>query len=358
MSHKLLTILLVLFFLVSQSFSQYLAYESFDYPMGSSLDTLVGSAGNGWAGPWDHFDLNDSVMVISDSTIVYDDLDYAVPHAGLQATGGNVAAWGGQRYGRQLDKTWPDENGNVYWISFLIELSNNFSDNGWAGLGLFLKDTSYHEIRLIGHEWGNPNYCLAQYTEGTYSDYAWDSGPQWLVVKMIMSGDTLPEQAYMWVSPDPAGGEPEENSADVSGSFAINDGFNVISMHFGNENVGARMSVDEIRLGTNWNDVSSEISTALDGQKIYGPAKLKLSQNYPNPFNPTTKINYVVEAAGKIRLSVFDLAGREVAVLVNDIRAPGEYSIDFSASNLTSGIYFYQLLSANGSITKKMTLVK
>jgi hypothetical protein len=349
---------MALIFIVSQAFSQYLARESFDYAMGTSLDTLIGEATGGWAGAWDHFDLNDSSMVISDSTIVYDDLDYAVPNAGLQATGGNIVAWGGQRYGRELDKIWPDEQGNVYWFSFLIELNNNFSDNGWAGLGLFLKDTSYHELRLFGHEWGNPYYCMAQYTEGTYSDYAWDSGPQWLVVKMVMSGDTLPEDAWMWVSPDPAGDEPTENAADVTGSFDLNDGFNVVAMHFGNENVGARMSMDEIRLGSTWEDVSSEISTALDGHEIHGPTKLKLSQNYPNPFNPTTQITYTVETNGSVKLAVYDLTGREVALIVNGYHVQGEYTVHFNATELASGIYFYKLAAPDGSLTKKMTIIR
>ena len=175
------TILFCLVLLLSLStflFAQdYYAIESFDYPIGTLLDTLVGDATNGWAGPWDHFELEDSAMYVADSNIVHDDLNYLIPNTGLQATGGNIAAWGGQRYGRMLDKTWPDEAGNVYWISFLIELRNNFSNNGWAGLGLFKADTSFHELRLIGHEWGNGNYCLAQYTAGTYSDYSWDQGP-------------------------------------------------------------------------------------------------------------------------------------------------------------------------------------
>jgi hypothetical protein len=88
------------------------------------------------------------------------------------------------------------------------------------------------------------------------------------------------------------------------------------------------------------------------------PLKYSLEQNYPNPFNPVTKINYAIAKQGFVKISVFDLLGREVNVLVNEIKTPGFYSIDFNASNLSSGVYFYKL-ETNGFVdTKKMTVIK
>ncbi len=87
-----------------------------------------------------------------------------------------------------------------------------------------------------------------------------------------------------------------------------------------------------------------------------------LSQNYPNPFNPSTKIRFSIPSnlsnAGLTTLSVFDVLGNEVATLVNDNLSSGTYEVDFNASGLSSGVYFYSIKTGNNSISKKMLLVK
>ncbi|MDQ3021243.1 MAG: T9SS type A sorting domain-containing protein [Bacteroidota bacterium] len=88
------------------------------------------------------------------------------------------------------------------------------------------------------------------------------------------------------------------------------------------------------------------------------PGKYDLSQNYPNPFNPSTKINYDIPFDGKVSLNIFDLSGREIATLVNDIQVAGYYTINFNAANLASGVYFYIVNSGNFVATKKMIVVK
>lgn len=84
----------------------------------------------------------------------------------------------------------------------------------------------------------------------------------------------------------------------------------------------------------------------------------KLDQNYPNPFNPTTKISFSVPVSGSVTLKVYDMMGKEVADLVNNQLNSGTYSIDFNASNLSSGIYTYSMTSGSFTETKKMILVK
>jgi len=84
----------------------------------------------------------------------------------------------------------------------------------------------------------------------------------------------------------------------------------------------------------------------------------RLEQNYPNPFNPVTKINYALPKSGFISLKVYDLLGREVVNIVNENKAAGNYSVDFNAGRLTSGVYFYRLESNGFVDTKKMMLVK
>ena len=84
----------------------------------------------------------------------------------------------------------------------------------------------------------------------------------------------------------------------------------------------------------------------------------KLEQNYPNPFNPSTRINYQIPKAGNVIIKVFDCLGNEVQTLINNFQNQGFYSIDFDASKLSSGIYFYQFKVNNFIATKKMILLR
>lgn len=84
----------------------------------------------------------------------------------------------------------------------------------------------------------------------------------------------------------------------------------------------------------------------------------KLDQNYPNPFNPSTFISFVLPQAENVLLKVFDVLGNEVATLVSEFKQAGEYSIEFNGSNLSSGIYFYQIFAGDFSQTKKFVLIK
>lgn len=86
--------------------------------------------------------------------------------------------------------------------------------------------------------------------------------------------------------------------------------------------------------------------------------KFSLEQNFPNPFNPNTNIKYQLQKDDFVNIKVYDLLGKEIITLVNQKQATGSYEIEFDASKLTSGIYFYSLTSGNLIKTKKMILLK
>ena len=88
------------------------------------------------------------------------------------------------------------------------------------------------------------------------------------------------------------------------------------------------------------------------------PSSFAMSQNYPNPFNPSTKINYDLPVDGKVSILLYDMTGRQVANLVNEVKTAGYYTVTFNASNLASGMYFYRISAGNFVSTKKMVLVK
>jgi N-formylglutamate amidohydrolase len=98
------------------------------------------------------------------------------------------------------------------------------------------------------------------------------------------------------------------------------------------------------------------IGTSIEKEEL--PKSLELAQNVPNPFNPKTVIRYRKSEIGRTRLTINDILGREIAVLVDGIQSAGEHQVAFDASNLSSGIYLYRLVTPSGSITKKMHLVK
>jgi photosystem II stability/assembly factor-like uncharacterized protein len=88
------------------------------------------------------------------------------------------------------------------------------------------------------------------------------------------------------------------------------------------------------------------------------PEKYFLSQNYPNPFNPITQINYTIPEDGLVILKVFDLTGKEIMTVLNEIKTAGYNSVYIDSKNLTTGVYFYKLQSGSFTETKKMTLIK
>ena len=88
------------------------------------------------------------------------------------------------------------------------------------------------------------------------------------------------------------------------------------------------------------------------------PDKFEISQNYPNPFNPSTKIDFSVPQKSNVKITVYDILGNKIKELVNGFKNEGNYSVVFNASNLSSGIYFYQLQAGSITETKKMMLIK
>jgi hypothetical protein len=97
-------------------------------------------------------------------------------------------------------------------------------------------------------------------------------------------------------------------------------------------------------------------ATAVEPPSV--PVAFGLDQNYPNPFNPSTEIAYRVPGSGPVRVSVHDLLGREIAVLVDEAKSPGTHEVTFDASGLPSGVYLCRLSAGGRSEARRMLLVK
>ncbi len=88
------------------------------------------------------------------------------------------------------------------------------------------------------------------------------------------------------------------------------------------------------------------------------PIKDNLSQNYPNPFNPSTRIEYNLSRTSRVKIVLYDVLGKEIRVLLDDMEQPGKHSVNFSSDGLSSGVYFYKLIATNYTSTKKMVILK
>ena len=113
-------------------------------------------------------------------------------------------------------------------------------------------------------------------------------------------------------------------------------------------------------LGDNWNAVL--IDSYVSGIEIKNNEtairECALMQNYPNPFNPTTTISYQLPKSGQVTIKVYDVLGNEVKTLVDEYKPAGEYSVNFDAGKLSSGVYLYRITSGGYTSAKKMTLIK
>ncbi len=101
-----------------------------------------------------------------------------------------------------------------------------------------------------------------------------------------------------------------------------------------------------------------ESITDVDNDIPEKPVEIDLFTNYPNPFNSSTNIGYVLANTSDVRIDVYNIQGQNIETILNVIQSPGEYSVNWEASSVASGVYFYRLTTGEISLTKKMTIIK
>ena len=135
----------------------------------------------------------------------------------------------------------------------------------------------------------------------------------------------------------------------------------ILHFHFHNDRMA--LETDAYNRNDNWHgqtgtfqyrpdDVTSAEEDGMHAERI------QLHQNYPNPFNPNTRISYELTITDRVNLAVYDVNGRHVKTLIDQIQNPGRHEVTFNAANLASGIYLYKLTSGGKTFTKSMTLTK
>ena len=134
------------------------------------------------------------------------------------------------------------------------------------------------------------------------------------------------------------GNNPFTLTAPAPGTYTVNAGF---------KNPNRR-----------WDSVMVDINVTDIGENASNPSLYKLYDNYPNPFNPSTTLRYYLPEASLISIKIYDTVGKNVVVLVNEVKTAGTHQIEFNAVGLSSGIYYYSIQAGTFSETKKMILMK
>ncbi|MHC1738786.1 MAG: Omp28-related outer membrane protein [Ignavibacteriaceae bacterium] len=120
--------------------------------------------------------------------------------------------------------------------------------------------------------------------------------------------------------------------------------------------VNSPLNMGEIQQGEEWNLIGT--ISDVKGNQAGLPSEYKLGQNYPNPFNPSTTINYSLPSNSFVSIRVYNILGKEVALLVNETKGAGDHSVNFEAGNLSSGIYIVEMKAGDFNAKRKITLLK
>ena len=253
------------------------------------------------------------------------------------ASNGTIYAWGSNAYGQLGNGNNNDSNVPVA-INMSGTLSGKTINSITCGGGHSLVLASDGKIYSFG--WNN----FGQLGNGNNSD---SNVPVAVNMSGVLSGKTITSLAGGFYHSIALASDGNIYAWGHNQSGELGNG----STNSSNEPVA--VSISPIILG-----VTPEVTSVI-------PNKFELSQNYPNPFNPTTTIKYsipslarVPEGPVRVLLTVYDVLGNEVATLVNENKAPGNYEVNFDGSNLSSGVYFYKMTAGSFTVVKKLNLIK
>ena len=258
-----------------------------------------------------------------------------------------------------------DHNGNL-WLA----TRPYYDGNSFVGGGLVKKENNNFVVYDKSNSSIPSNYINAVAVDaqndiwvGTFGGAAKFDGTNWTLYQADNSG--LPNNFVLSIAVDAS----NNKWFGLSGGGLVKfDGTNWTVYNTKNSGIPCN-SVSTItidRYGNKWIGTVDGLGVfreggvvmALDESQMESPDRFSLAQNYPNPFNPTTTIRFALARREHVTLKVFDLLGRQVAVLVNGVLNSGEHRIAFNARNLPSGMYIYRLQAGDFVQQRKMILLK
>jgi hypothetical protein len=331
----------VLFLLVicltTNIFSQVLLEDNFDYNVGCLL-TDHGWVAHGNAG-------TNPVKVVSPGLTFP-----GHPGSGI----GNAARI--DSTGEGVHKLFTPVTSGAVYTSFMVQVSST------ATAGDFLHySTNGHTTNYRGRVWANDSvltlaFGLSFGSGGeVFTPFDYLLNETYLLIVKYEIVDAYDDSVSLYIFDASAPPPISEPGTPTLGPFSAGSSSEISPGSINlRQFLAPRVIVDGILVSTLWSDVVTDVINA----EIINPVEFKLSQNYPNPFNPVTRISYSLPQPGSVTLRVFDVLGSGIATLVNQEKPAGSYEIEFDATGLPSGIYFYRLQAGSFVETKKMVLLK
>ena len=347
-----ITLSVFLILLAQSLYSQNLFKDDFNY---SVLDSLDGTGG------W----VRNGVNTVSNVKVKSPGLSYP----GYAGSGtGNTAFLSNIGEGDNVYHNFSPQNSGKVYMSYMIRVDSmtatatngyNICFNQSTG-GTFF-NTRLYTRRVSATTF---NFGIRKSLTTSYSSTVYNTNTTYLVVvkySFVNGIDNDSAKMYVFNSGVPAT-EPSVPNAFAADSIdMVNIGSVILTNSYAQNGSlkSSSVKIDGIRVGSSW---ATSLLSDINQISNIVPEEYSLSQNYPNPFNPSTKIGFKIPEAGNVKIQLFDITGRTVSLIADDRFSPGEYSVEFSGKDLTSGTYFYKMdynsKSHTGSKLMKMTLIK
>jgi len=243
-----------------------------------------------------------------------------------------------------LIKTIPNYTTGKYSIEFYLYIPTGYTAS-WCQLAVFINsDTTEWGFYAMFDPLGNGNIAAGGWGAEQFS-FSYDT---WMHNELIVDLNSDWAEYYFegnrvhsWQWTLGAGSDTIPLQLSVT---------NIMGFDFPNPPESAQWYMDDYKL--------TRIDTTVGIKDFSVPTKYTLNQNYPNPFNPSTTIKYEIPELSFVTLKVYDVLGDEITTLINEEKPIGNYEIEFNASKLPSGVYFYKLEAGVFISTKKMILIK
>ncbi|HEY5616254.1 MAG TPA: T9SS type A sorting domain-containing protein [Bacteroidota bacterium] len=213
-------------------------------------------------------------------------------------------------------------------------------------------------LQIRNSIWGGMRFANGVTTTvGTFDAEAWYMTAAYGNRRYVQPSEVQLTDPFNLTNPNPV---PQAGSPSLSGASFTNprlqDAFFTPTTYVGAFGTDARWDAG----WTNYDPQNTSYGTVVSVEQIGEaiPERFELTQNYPNPFNPSTQIDYSIPNETHVDLQVFDVLGREIRTLVNQVQPAGRYRVHFDATELPSGLYMYNIKTANFQQVRKMMLTK